>query len=167
MKLGHEEHHEKASGPVCVFVVTVSDTRTEENDTSGALIREKLTAAGHSVTGYNIVRDEPIMIRKHLLAPPLGTQAIIINGGTGISKRDNTFDVVEALLDKKLPGFGELFRSLSYAEIGPAAMMSRATAGVIRGIPVMSVPGSSGAAALAMDKIIIPELAHFVWEANR
>ena len=167
MKLGHKDHHEKASGPVGVFVITVSDTRTEETDTSGALIREMLAAADHNVTGYRVVPDEPAEIRKLLMAPPAGTQAVIINGGTGISKRDSTFEAVEAMFDKKLPGFGELFRALSYGEIGPAAMMSRAAAGVMRGMPVMSVPGSRGAVALAMEKIILPELAHFVWEANR
>lgn len=166
-KLGHKDHHEKAIGPVGVFVITVSDTRNEENDTSGALIREKLTAAGHIVSGYRIVPDDPSAIRELMSAPPPGTQALIVNGGTGISKRDSTFEAVEEMLDKKLPGFGELFRVLSFEEIGAAAMMSRAVAGVMRGIPVMSVPGSRGAVALAMEKLILPELAHFVWEANR
>ena len=150
-----------------VFVITVSDTRDEETDTSGALIRDKLTTAGNTIAGYRIVRDEPGAVLELLNGPPAGTQAIVINGGTGISKRDNTFEAVDAVLEKKLPGFGELFRSLSYGEIGPACMMSRATAGVMRGIPVMSIPGSRGAVALALDKIIIPELAHFVWEAGR
>ena len=166
-KLGREDHHEKSGGPVGVFVITVSDTRSEETDTSGALIRGELEAAGHTVSGYRIVRDEPAAIRELLENPPAGTQAVIISGGTGISKRDNTFEAIDAALDKKLPGFGELFRALSYDEIGAAAMMSRAEAGVMRGMPVMSVPGSRGAVALAMKKIIIPELAHFIWEANR
>ncbi|MFA6451622.1 MAG: molybdenum cofactor biosynthesis protein B [bacterium] len=166
-KLGHKDHHEKSYGPVGVYVITVSDTRTEETDTSGALIMEKLVAAAHTVTGFRIAPDEPAVIREILSNLPAGTQAVIINGGTGISKRDNTFEAIESMLDKKLPGFGELFRALSYAEIGAAAMMSRATAGVMRGVSVMSVPGSRGAVALAMEKIIIPELAHFVWEANR
>jgi molybdopterin adenylyltransferase len=166
-KLGHKDHHEKSGGPAGVFVITVSDTRTEDNDTSGSLIMEKLAAAGHTVTGFKIVPDEPDIIRLLLQDLPSGTQAVIINGGTGISKRDNTLEAVEAMLDKKLPGFGEIFRALSYAEIGASAMMSRATAGIMRGIAVMSVPGSTGAVKLAMEKLIIPEIAHFVWEANK
>ncbi len=165
--MGHEEHHKSAKAQINVFVVTVSDTRTEENDTSGQLIKERLMSSGNAVAGYKIVPDDPDVLEKLLNELPDSTQAVIINGGTGISKRDNTFDVVQNILDKDLPGFGELFRYLSYLEIGPAAMMSRATAGLMNGLPVFSVPGSTGAVKLAMDKLIIPEIAHFFWEANR
>lgn len=147
--------------------MTVSDTRTEETDTSGALIGKLLAGAGHEITGRRIIPDEPEMIARIIGGLPDGTQAVIINGGTGISKRDGTFEAVEAALDKTLPGFGELFRMLGYQEIGPAAMMSRAAAGVAGGKIVISIPGSEGAVRLAMEKIILPELAHLVWEANR
>ncbi len=152
---------------MCVLVITVSDTRTEDTDTSGALIQERLAVAGHSVSGYKIVPDEQAAIRDLLYNPPPGTDAVIVNGGTGISKRDCTFETVASMLEKELSGFGELFRALSYEEIGPAAMMSRAIAGVARGRPVFSIPGSRGAVALAMDKLIVPELAHCVWEIRR
>ncbi len=167
IQLGHKDHHEKSAGPVSVLVITVSDTRTKETDTSGALIRELLAAAGHSVSGYEIVPDEQAAIKCLLESPPPGTDAVIINGGTGISKRDGTYEAVSSLIEKELKGFGELFRVLSYEEIGPAAMMSRAIAGVVRGRPVFSIPGSRGAVALAMDKLIVPELSHCVWEIRR
>ncbi len=165
--LGHKDHHEKAKGPVAVYVVTVSDTRTEETDTSGALIREQLKLGGHSVTGHVIIPDEPDRIRGVLGSLPGGTQAVIINGGTGISKRDRTYDAIVKLLDKEIPGFGELFRALSYNEIGASAIMSRATAGVMGDTVVVSTPGSRGAVSLAMKEIILPELAHMVWESGR
>jgi len=165
--MGHRDHHEKAKAPVSVFVVTVSDTRTEENDESGRLINELLAGAGHTLSGYAIVPDEPDRIKGLMEDLPAGTQAIILSGGTGISKRDGTFDAVQSMLDKTIPGFGELFRMLSYEEIGPAAIMSRATAGVMDGKIVISMPGSRGAVALAMEKIVIPELAHMAWEVSK
>lgn len=165
--MGHGEHHEKSRGPAGVYIVTVSDTRTPETDKSGDIIRDRLEVAGHNIVGRAIVRDEPSEIEAVFKRLPAGTQAVIFNGGTGISRRDNTYDVLRARLDKILPGFGELFRMLSYGEIGPAAIMSRAVAGVSGGLVVISVPGSSGAVTLAMDRIITPELAHMVWEAGR
>jgi molybdenum cofactor biosynthesis protein B len=165
--MGHEDHHEKARGPVTVFIVTVSDTRTLETDKSGAIIEEKLLAAGHEVAGRKIAPDEPERIGRLLDELPGAAQAVIINGGTGVSKRDRTYDVLEGRLEKTLPGFGEIFRMLSYEEIGPAAIMSRAAAGISEGRVLISIPGSSGAVKLAMEKIIIPELAHMVWEAAR
>ncbi len=166
--MGHKDHKEKARGPVGVLVVTVSDTRTEETDESGALIKALLTESGHAVSEYKILPDEPSLISKALAAPPAGASAAIVNGGTGISKRDSTFDAVRSALSKELPGFGELFRMLSYEQIGAAAIMSRATAGITAsGLAVFSIPGSIHAVRLAMEKIILPELSHIVWEAGR
>ncbi len=165
--MGHKEHHESAKSPVAVLVVTVSDTRTHETDTSGGLIVERLAGAGHLVVGHEVVRDDAGEIARVFEGRPPGTQAVIFNGGTGISRRDTTFDAVERLLDKTLPGFGEIFRRLSYDEIGAAAMMSRAVAGVAQGVAVFSVPGSTGAVRLAMDRLILGELPHFVWEIGR
>ncbi len=165
--MGHREHHEKAGGQVKVFIVTVSDTRTIDTDASGAIIRDKLEAAGHIVAGHRIIKDETSEINNLLDTMPETVQAVIFNGGTGISRRDTTYDALEARLDKTLPGFGEIFRMLSYEDIGPAAMMSRAVAGIAGGTVVVSIPGSSGAVTLAMEKIIIPEIAHIVWEASR
>jgi molybdenum cofactor biosynthesis protein B len=156
-------------GPVACAILTVSDTRTEETDTSGRAIRERLEAAGHQVVFYRIVKDEPDQIVGLLdrIVDETGAQAILINGGTGISKRDTTYDAVAPRLEKVLPGFGELFRMLSYQEIGAAAMLSRATAGTYRGRLVFSTPGSSNAVKLAMDRLIVPELEHLAWELTR
>ena len=164
----HQEHKAHDRKVACA-VVTVSDTRTEETDKSGQLILERLKTAGHPVSAYHIVKDEPSQIRP-LLESLLGNasvQAVIINGGTGVSRRDVTFDTVLSLFDKQLPGFGELFRMLSFEEIGSAAMLSRAAAGTARGRAVFSVPGSSGAVRLAMDKLILPEMPHIVHELNK
>jgi molybdenum cofactor biosynthesis protein B len=143
-------------------VMTVSDTRTPETDSSGLFIQQALTAAGHQISAYCIVKDEPEDIRRllqqYIQAPD--TDAVLLSGGTGLSPRDGTYEVVQACLDKELTGFGELFRFLSYAEIGAAAMMSRATAGVASGTVIVSMPGSSAAVRLAMEKLIVPELAH-------
>jgi molybdopterin adenylyltransferase len=147
----------------CV-ILTVSDTRTPETDRSGQLIRRQLQAAGHRVVDYAILPDEPDLIRARVLDwCQLGeTQAIVINGGTGIAPRDTTYDAIEKLLDKQLPGFGELFRWLSYQEIGSRAMASRAVAGVCQGKLIFSLPGSSNAVGLALEKLILPELAHLI-----
>lgn len=163
------EHRASAPDSVGCVVITVSDTRTHETDTSGAIMRERLTAAGHRVIGYEIVRDEPSEIHRLLDAwtEQADCQAILFNGGTGIARRDTTFDAISGRLEKTLPGFGELFRMLSYEEIGAAAMLSRATAGVLNGRLIFSTPGSSNAVALAMDKLIAGELAHLVFEVTK
>lgn len=166
-----QQHRESASGrgPIAGAIVTVSDTRTEETDRSGACIRERLEGAGHRVAFYRIVKDEPDQIAALLdeIVDGTGAQAILFNGGTGIAPRDTTYDALARKLEKTLPGFGELFRALSFDEIGAAAMLSRATAGVYRGRLVFSMPGSSNAVKLAMDRLIIPELEHLVWELNK
>jgi molybdopterin adenylyltransferase len=157
-------HAHKKQGPrqVRCAVLTVSDTRTEETDTSGARIQALLAEAGHTVAGYWIVADEPERIRSRLREMSPEAQAVILNGGTGLAKRDTTFEAVEGLFEKTLDGFGELFRMLSWEQIGAAAMLSRATAGVVGGRVVFSVPGSTAAVELAMTKLILPELGHIV-----
>jgi molybdenum cofactor biosynthesis protein B len=161
----------KALGPRSVrcFVLTVSDTRTDETDTSGRSIAELLTRAGHVVTGRTIVKDDPELVRdaiRRQLASA-GVQVIITTGGTGITSRDSTYEAVTAMLDKQLDGFGELFRMLSYEQIGPAAMMSRACAGLAAGRIIISLPGSEAAARLAMERLVVPELGHLVQQASR
>jgi len=163
------EHRQAAPDSVRCAVLTVSDTRTVETDTSGALIRELLGWAGHPVAEYRIVADEPDQIReivREWAAQP-GIDAILSNGGTGIASRDTTYDVISGLLEKRLDGFGELFRMLSYQEIGAAAMLSRATAGVFRNRLVVAMPGSRNAVNLAMTKLIVPELGHLVLEIRK
>jgi molybdenum cofactor biosynthesis protein B len=158
------EHKEKGKKSIRCFVVTVSDTRDESTDTSGQTIKKFLADEGHQTSGYRIVKDEPVDI-KALLESALGqndVDAVIVNGGTGISPRDGTFEVVERFLEKKLDGFGEVFRYLSYLDIGSAAIMSRASAGTARGKVLISLPGSKGAVTLAMEKLILPELRHMV-----
>ncbi len=149
--------------------MTVSDTRTPETDTSGALIRKLLSDQGHRIAASHRVKDDPAEVRKLLNAVLQNpdVQVVILNGGTGISKRDSTYEAVAGLLEKRLDGFGELFRTLSYQEIGSAAMMSRAVAGIDRGRIVISIPGSEAAVRLAMEKLILPELGHLVHEVNR
>ncbi len=146
-------------------IVTVSDTRTAETDKSGQAIRELLETAGHQVVAYHIVKDEPDDIGP-LLDQLANSEArvILINGGTGIGPRDRTYDVVAGRLEKTMPGFGELFRMLSYEEIGSAAMLSRAVAGVYQGTVIVSMPGSTGAVKLAVNKLILPEIQHLAWE---
>ena len=164
-----QEH--KAHAPVSVgcFVLTISDSKTPETDTSGALIRELVSAAGHRVTGHAIVKDEPeqvaAVIRSGCAAPSV--EAFILTGGTGITSRDSTYEAIEALLDKRLTGFGELFRMLSYAEVGAAAMLSRAQGGVVQGRALFSLPGSPNACRLALEKLILPELGHVLREVRR
>jgi molybdopterin adenylyltransferase len=163
------EHRSHAPRAVGCFVLTISDSKTEETDTSGALIRELLGAAGHPVVGHAIVRDEPAQVAAVIqdgCANP-GVQVFILTGGTGITSRDSTFEAVEALLDKRITGFGELFRMLSYQEIGAAAMLSRAQAGVVQGRILFSLPGSPNACRLALEKLIMPELGHLVREVGR
>jgi molybdenum cofactor biosynthesis protein B len=164
-----KEHKAHAPPSVGCWVVTISDTKTPETDTSGALVRELLAAAGHRVVGSAIVRDEPADVQRVVRAACANpdVQAVILTGGTGITARDSTFEAVEALLDKRLPGFGELFRMLSYQEIGGAAMLSRAQMGIAARRIVVSLPGSPNACRLALDKLLVPELPHLVREASR
>lgn len=167
--MGVHDHKQHAPASVRVFVVTVSDTRTEENDTSGQLARELLTAAGHTVAGSRILKDEPVEVAQLLrtIADEKSADVVITSGGTGISGRDTTYEAVSGLLDKRLDGFGELFRMLSYAEIGSAAMLSRAVAGLHRGLTIFAVPGSTAAVRLALEKLIVPELGHLAFETRR
>ena len=146
-------------------MVTASDSRGEAEDTSGAYLKTALAAAGHVLAGYRIVRDEPDLVRSALdAAAAAGAEAIIVNGGTGISGRDRTYEAVAGLLEKRLDGFGELFRMLSFQEIGSAAMLSRAVAGAWQGRAVFSVPGSTAAVRLAWERLIGPELGHVAFE---
>jgi len=148
---------------VCA-VITVSDTRSAETDRSGQLIQKLLLAADHHVEVYQIIKDEPIQIQSHLecLAKTPNLDVAIFNGGTGIAPRDTTYDAIAQLLDKTLPGFGEIFRFLSYQEIGSRAIASRAIAGVYQNKLIFSLPGSTNGAKLAMEKLILPELVHLV-----
>ena len=150
-------------------VITLSDTRTDATDISGAFIKNILLDAGHTVPFYRVLPDDREKIKtvvQDCLSDP-HIAVIITNGGTGISARDTTFDVVASLLEKRLDGFGELFRMLSYQEIGPAAMMSRATAGVAKGKVIFAVPGSTNAVRLAMEKLILPQAGHVYWELHK
>ncbi|MFB2919457.1 MogA/MoaB family molybdenum cofactor biosynthesis protein [Aerosakkonema funiforme] len=157
-------HPDSSNFTVNCAVITVSDTRTSETDRSGNLIKELLLDAGHAVAAYAILKDEPTQIQEQMLSlgnrPDL--QALIFNGGTGIAPRDTTYDAIERKLEKTLPGFGELFRWLSYQEIGSRAIASRAVAGVYKNKLVFSVPGSTNAVKLAVEKLILPELVHLV-----
>jgi len=156
-------HHSGSNRTVACAVITVSDTRTEDTDSSGARIRELIQAAGHGVVAYSILPDEPAIVRTRLVELIADSvEVLIVNGGTGLAPRDTTYEVVAALLDKRLDGFGELFRSLSYAEIGPAAMLSRAVAGVAGRTLIASLPGSTPAVELAMQKLLVPVLGHIV-----
>jgi molybdenum cofactor biosynthesis protein B len=167
--MSHREHKEHGPASVACFVLTVSDTRTVETDTSGRAIRDLLAAAGHTISGHAIVRDEPASVREQVIRQCTGAaaQVIITTGGTGITSRDGTYEAVAALLDKRLDGFGELFRMLSFEQIGPAAMMSRAIAGVAAQKIVIALPGSEAAVRLAMERLIIPELGHLVQQAAK
>src|SRR5215813_4475038 len=162
--MGAHEHHAHGKRAAGCAVVTVSDTRTPETDTSGGRIRGLLEAAGHRVVAYDILPDEPARIRAHVeaLLARREIDAVIVNGGTGLAPRDTTYEAITGLLDKSLEGFGELFRMLSYQEIGAAAMLSRAVAGVARGKIVASLPGSTAAVELAMTRLLVPELGHMV-----
>ncbi len=167
--MSHVEHQPLAPGSIGCFVVTVSDSRTEATDTSGRAIIELLGAAHHRVVGRAIVKDDAELVRgvvERQLANP-DVQAIITTGGTGITSRDSTYEAVQAMLQKRLDGFGELFRMLSYQDIGPAAMMSRACAGLVAGRIVISLPGSEAAVRLAMERLVLPELGHMVQQASR
>ena len=166
--MSHEEHRRHAPRTVRVFVVTASDSRSEAEDVGGAFLRQAIPAAGHELAGYRIVKDEPAELRAALdQAAAARADAVVVNGGTGIAARDHTYEAVAAVLEKRLDGFGELFRALSFAEIGSAAMLSRAVAGAWQGRAVFSVPGSPAAVRLAWEKLIGPELSHVVGELRR
>jgi molybdenum cofactor biosynthesis protein B len=167
--MSHHEHKELAPRSVTCAVLTISDSRTEATDESGHLLRERMIQAGHRVLSYSLLKNDPEAIRRTvqaLLAEP-ELHVIIATGGTGASHRDVTVETLVPLLDKMLDGFGELFRFLTYQEIGTTSVMSRAMAGVARGKIVVSLPGSLGAVTLAVDKIILPEIGHMVREATR
>lgn len=158
------EHRLHAPRKVRCAVFTISDTRTPENDAGGDLLCGKLTDAGHAVVTRAIHHDEPALVRAAVEAALASgaVDAVLTTGGTGLGPRDSTYEALEGLLEKTLPGFGELFRFLSYADIGAAAMLSRATAGVSKGCVVILLPGSPDAVRLAMDKLVVPELGHMV-----
>jgi molybdenum cofactor biosynthesis protein B len=164
-----EQH--KARGPrwAKVYVITCSDSRTEATDEGGRYLRARLADGGHVLSGHAIVRDEPALITAELdKAAAAGAQAVLLTGGTGLSKRDSTFEAVSARIVRPLPGFGELFRMLSHQQIGASAMLSRATAGVQQdGVLVFAMPGSPAAVRLACDALILPELTHLIEELNR
>lgn len=164
-----QDHRDEAPQDARVAVLTMSDTRTKEEDRSGELIRQNLSWRGFEVAAYALVPDEPDRIREQLeawVADP-GIDAIITNGGTGISSRDSTYEVVAAMLEKRLDGFGELFRMLSWQEVGAAAMLSRAVAGSVGATAIFALPGSSNAVRLAMEKLIGPELGHVIHELRK
>lgn len=163
------EHKATAPRSIGCWVLTVSDTKTPETDTSGQLIRKLLADAGHEVVGSSIVRDEPKDVQRVIREACANDQvrAVLVTGGTGVTSRDSTYEAIEELLDKRLPGFGELFRMLSYQEIGSAAMMSRAQLGVHARRVVVSMPGSPNACRLALEKLVIPELSHLIREVSR
>jgi molybdenum cofactor biosynthesis protein B len=164
------EHKKEAPKRVACMVITVSDTRTVETDKSGQLMQSLLAEYGHICALYRIVEDEPQAI-KEAIEEGLeheDVQVILLNGGTGIAERDQTVETVQAMIQKEMPGFGEIFRYLSYTEdIGSAAILSRAIAGTVKGKAIFSTPGSSGAVRLAMTKIILPELGHVVRELQK
>jgi molybdenum cofactor biosynthesis protein B len=167
--MGHEDHHAHSLTSVRCAVLTVSDTRSLEEDTSGKAIIEILSEGGHAPVHVGIVRDDLHTIRSKVwdLLQDDAYQAIIVDGGTGVSDRDVTIEAVEPLIEKSLTGFGELFRNLSYEEIGSGAFMSRALAGIVNGKAVFCIPGSEKACRLAVSKLIAPELGHVIWEVNR
>jgi molybdenum cofactor biosynthesis protein B len=163
------EHRSQAPSSISCIVVTVSDTRTEASDTSGRAIADLLTAAGHRVAGRTIVSDDAELVRgtvERQLANP-DVDVVITTGGTGITSRDSTFEAIAGLLQKRLDGFGELFRMLSFEQIGSAAMMSRACAGLVAGRIIVSLPGSEAAVRLAMTRLVVPELGHMVQQARK
>ena len=164
-----EDHEKKLVNNIPFAVVTVSDTRMPDNDGSGKVIIDSLRKAGHRVLDYRIVPDDDGEIRHAVFAGVEHNEikAIIVNGGTGISSRDVTIETVLPMLEKRLDGFGEYFRYLSYREIGGRGIMSRATGGVVMKKVILCIPGSTKAVILAMDKIIIPQIGHMVWEASR
>lgn len=167
--MSHLEHKELSPRTVSCAVLIISDSRTEKTDESGKYLVEKMEGSGHTVVDYTLLKNDSIAIKQKLeeLLSKEELQVIIASGGTGVSMRDVTVETVTPMLDKMLDGFGELFRTLSYEEIGTASIMSRAIAGVIRGKVIICIPGSLAAVKLAVEKIILPEVGHMVREATR
>ena len=167
--MSHIEHKAAAPRTARCFVLTVSDTRTPDTDTSGRAIRDLLEGAGHEIAGHEIVRDEPsrvaAVVREQV--SDAAVQVVITTGGTGITSRDGTFEAIDALLEKRLDGFGELFRMLSFQEIGAAAMLSRATAGTMKRKAIFVLPGSENAVRLALTRLILPELGHVLQQLSK
>ena len=167
--MAYDQHLKEGPTQVGCAVLTVSDSRDEHSDKSGQLIKELLEAQGHQIVHYLVIKDVPLQIKGELalLTQRPACQAIILNGGTGIAPRDHTYDTVAPLLSKRLDGFGEIFRYLSYLEIGSGAILSRAIAGTYQGRILFSLPGSTGAVRLAMEKLILPELGHMVGQLHK
>ena len=167
--MSSSDHRRDAPASVIVHILTVSDTRTLETDSSGRAVADRLQGAGHAVHGRTILKDEPEDVRSLVaeLAAAGEVDVVITTGGTGITARDGTFEAIDGLLTKRLPGFGEIFRMISYQQIGAAAMLSRATAGLVGRTVVIVLPGSENAVSLAMDELVVPELRHLVREARR
>ena len=165
--MSHKSHRKEAPESVKVAIVTISDTRTMEDDLSGRVIKEILTENGHQVVEYDVIRDEVDIIREkinHILSSD--ADVVITNGGTGVSRRDVTVEALQGLIEKELPGFGELFRYLSYKQIGATAILSRAFAGVSKEKAVICLPGSKNAVTLGMN-FIVDELGHLIWEVRK
>jgi len=167
--MGYHEHKTHENKTVGCAVLVTSDSRTEETDESGKLIKQRLLDKGHKVVYYTILKNDAAVLKNKIieLIKQEEVQVIITSGGTGLSHKDVTVDTVQSMLEKQLDGFGELFRQLTYQELGTASIMSRATAGIINGKVIICFPGSLGAATFAMDKIILPEIGHLVREATR
>ena len=167
--MSYQEHRAKSPQSVNCAVIIISDSRTEQDDESGRLIKQRLSQHGHGLVAYSLLKNDAAAIKQTIveLVGQAELQVIIASGGTGLSHRDVTVETISPLLEKKLDGFGELFRSLSYQEIGTASMLSRAIGGVAGGKVILCLPGSLGAVTLAMDKIILPEIGHLVREASR
>ena len=167
--MGHHEHENQEKASHSIAVVTFTDTRDKNTDKSGALIIQLLEEAGHDLADYKIVKEDQGLMKNcfEQLLERSDVDAVVTNGGTGLSKRDNTIEVVKPFFEKELEGFGEIFRQISYQQIGAAAMLSRATAGINGEKAVFCLPGSSKAVKLAMQRIILPQLSHLLWEARR
>lgn len=167
--MGYEAHRAEAPASVGLAILTVSDTRTEATDEAGRYLREAAAAAGHRVVARAIVPDDPAAVRAALaaaLADP-AVDVVLATGGTGVAGRDGTVEAVEEVLEKRLPGFGEVFRVLSFQDVGPPAILSRATAGTVGRRAIFALPGSRGAVRLAWERILGPEIAHVVREVRK
>ncbi len=164
-----EKHREAAPDYVRIAILTISDTRTPETDTGGDVIEELMSEAGHKISSRSIVKDDAPRLRTTLvdLLARSDVDAIITTGGTGIAARDTTYEVVDRMVEKKLDGFGEIFRMLSYEEVGAAAVLSRAVAGAVGAKFIASLPGSRNGVRLAVEKLLVPEISHIVFELKK